>query len=134
MATIHREIFVDADVDASWAALCDVGAIQERLARGFVVDTTLEGDHRTVTFAGGFVVRERLIARDDVRRRLAYAVVDNPEVRHHASFQVFPGDRGGSRIVWITDVAPDSAAPGFAGMIDTGVAAIRHTLGASRRE
>ncbi|MCY1008924.1 SRPBCC family protein [Nannocystis pusilla] len=132
MATIHREILVDADVDASWAALCDVGAIQERLARGFVIDTVLEGDHRTVTFAGGIVVRERLIARDDVRRRLAYAVVD-PEVRHHASFQVFPGDGGGSRIVWITDVAPDSAAPRFAGMIDTGVAAIRRTLGASRQ-
>jgi len=132
MTTIHREFLVDGDVDATWAALCDVGAIHERLARGFVVDTTLDGDHRTVTFAGGTVVRERLIGRDDARRRLAYAVVDNPGVRHHASFQVLPGDLGGSRIVWITDVAPDEAAPQFAGMIDTGVAAIRRTLGAPR--
>ncbi|MBZ5712189.1 SRPBCC family protein [Nannocystis pusilla] len=132
MATIFREILVDADVDATWAALCDVGAIHQRLARGFVVDTTLDGDHRTVTFAGGVVVRERLIGRDDARRRLAYAVVDDPAVRHHASFQVFPGDLGGSRIVWITDVAPDPAAPMFAGMIDTGAAAIRRTLAASR--
>ncbi|PCC73084.1 Polyketide cyclase / dehydrase and lipid transport [Nannocystis exedens] len=132
MATIHREFQVDADVDACWSALCDVGAIHERLARGFVVHTALEGDHRTVTFAGGTVVRELLIARDDARRRLAYAVVDRPDVRHHASFQVCPGDLGGSRIVWITDVSPDAAAPAFAGMIDTGVAAIRRTLGAPR--
>ncbi|WAS96114.1 SRPBCC family protein [Nannocystis punicea] len=133
MTTIYREILVDADVDASWAALCDVGAIHERLARGFVVDTTLAGEYRTVTFIGDVVVRERLIGRDDVRRRLAYAVVDNPEVRHHASFQVLPGDLGGSRLVWITDVAPDAAAPSFAAMIDTGVTAIRRTLGSSRQ-
>jgi hypothetical protein len=132
MATIYREILVDLDVGATWDAIADVGAIHERLARDFVVATTLAGDHRLVEFAGGQIVRERLIGRDDVRRRLAYAVDDHPVARHHASFQVFPGDLGGSRIVWITDIAPDEAAHAFAAMVDTGVKAIRRTLGAAR--
>jgi hypothetical protein len=129
MASIVREILVSSDPDATWAAIADVGAIHVRFAREFVVDTELDGDFRNVTFAGGTRVRERLVSRDDVRRRLSYAVVDMPVEHHHASFQVFPGDRAGSRILWITDVVPDAAAAALAEMIDHGVAAIRRTLG-----
>jgi hypothetical protein len=44
-----------------WASVRDVGALSTRLAPGFVVDTRLEGDVRTVTFANGAVVRERIV-------------------------------------------------------------------------
>ena len=50
-------------------------------------------------------VRELIVALDDERRRLAYAVIEGSKrtTYHHASMQVFADDEGGSRLVWITD-------------------------------
>ena len=46
MASIRREIHVDASSDRVWDALRDVGRIHERLVRGFVSDCRLEGNAR----------------------------------------------------------------------------------------
>src|SRR6266850_692586 len=42
MASIHREIIIDARPAAVWDALRDVGAIHQRLAPGFVTDVRME--------------------------------------------------------------------------------------------
>ncbi len=76
MATIHKEIDVDAPPEQVWAAIRDIGAVHSRLAQRFVVDTRLERDSRLVTFANGMVVRERIVDIDEDGRRLAYAIVD----------------------------------------------------------
>ena len=56
MASIRKEFEIDVPVEVAWAAFRDVGAVHERLARGFVVDCRLDGPDRVVTFANGFVV------------------------------------------------------------------------------
>ena len=75
MASIHKEVLIDAPANHIWDAIRDVGAIHTRLARGFVTDTRLEGDARDVTFANGAVVRERIVDLDDGARRIAYSAV-----------------------------------------------------------
>jgi Polyketide cyclase / dehydrase and lipid transport len=60
MASIHKEILVDASPDEVWAAIRDVGDIHTRLARQFVVETRLDGESRLVTFANGAAIRERI--------------------------------------------------------------------------
>jgi Polyketide cyclase / dehydrase and lipid transport len=98
-----------------------VGAVHTRLARDFVVDTRLEGGSRVVTFANGEVVRERIVDIDDRTRRLAYAVVEWRTSHHNASFQVIPdGDRR-CRVVWITDLLPDTIAELVEGFMEQGV-------------
>lgn len=126
MASIHREIWIDAPPERVWAALRDVGAIHQRLARGFVSDVRLEADVRVVTFGSGFVARERIVDLDDETRRLVWTVVGGPMTHHNASAQVFP-EAGGSRFVWIADLLPDALAERIAGMIEEGLAAIRST-------
>ena len=44
MASIYRELLIDAPPEHVWDALRDVSAVHTRLARQFVVDTRLEGD------------------------------------------------------------------------------------------
>src|SRR5947209_4500197 len=88
MASIHKEMHVDASPDHVWAAFRDIGAIHTRLARGFVTDTKLERDSRLVTFVNGIVAREQIIDIDDGKRRLAYSVVEGRPKHHHATFQV----------------------------------------------
>ena len=55
MASIRRELTLDAPPAAVWEALRDVGAIHTRLAPGFVLATELEpgGAARIVTFGNG---------------------------------------------------------------------------------
>jgi len=129
MASIRKEIVIEASPKQVWDAVRDVGAVHERLAPGFVVDTRLEAGARVVTFANGLVARELIVDVDDEARRLAWAVVGSPRLTHHnASMQVFDdGDRG-SRVVWIADLLPNEIGGTIAAMIEEGLGAMKKTL------
>ena len=128
MATIRKEVTIDAAPAAVWAAVREVGAVHERLVPGLVVATTLDGDVRTVTFANGLVVRERIVTIDDSARRLVYAATGGRTTHHNASLQVFAEGPGRSRLVWITDLLPAEAAEPVAALVERGAAIMRATL------
>jgi hypothetical protein len=128
MASIRKEISIDAPAEHVWSAVRDVGRIHERLATGFVTDTRLEPGARVVTFVNGLVVRELLVDIDDAQRRVAYAVVGGATSHHHASMQVLDGGPGRSTLVWITDLLPDEAADSFRVMIEEGARVMKRTL------
>jgi len=128
MASIHKELTINAPPERIWDAVRDVGAIHTRLARQFVLDTRIDGDSRLVTFAGGTVVRERIVDVDDRARRLAYSAVEWRATHHNASIQVFPDGDGRSRIVWIADLLPNELADQVSGLMEQGCAAMKRTL------
>lgn len=129
MASIYREIDISLAPESVWDAIRDVGAVHTRLAPGFVADVRMEGDVRIVTFVNGRVIPERIVGIDDANRRMAYAAVGVPERKHHnASFQVFANGADASRLVWITDVLPDTLADALAANMEKGLAAAKHTL------
>lgn len=128
MASIHREIFIDARPEAVWDALRDVGAIHRRLAPGFVTDVQMEEGARVVTFGNGMVARELIVDIDDEQRRLAWSVVGGRMTHHNASAQVFDEGDDHSRFVWIADLLPHELEPAIAAMIDQGLAVIKRTL------
>jgi hypothetical protein len=130
MATIHQDIQLGASPDEAWAAVRDFGAVHVRVAPGFVVDTRCEGSDRIVTFHTGATARERLVAIDDERRRLVYSVVDSALgfAHHQASVEVVDANGLGCRLLWTTDVLPDSVAPTVHGLMEEGAAAISRAL------
>jgi len=130
MATIRKEILINASADQVWDVVRDVGAIHTRFVPGVVVDTRLEegGAARIVTFANGLVARELIVTLDNAARRLAYAVVGGRASHHNASFQVFPTPEGRTSLVWLTDLLPDTVAPAFTAMIEGGAIVIKRTL------
>ena len=128
MASIHKEILVDARPEKVWAALRDVGAVHERVVPGFVVDTRLEEGARIVTFANGMVARELIVDIDDEGHRLVWAVVGGRFTHHNASVQVFADGKRGSRVVWIADLLPNEIAGYMAGLIDQGLGTMKKTL------
>jgi carbon monoxide dehydrogenase subunit G len=134
MASIRREVHIDARPETAWAALRDVGALHTRLVPGFVVDTRLEPGARIVTFGNGMVVRELIIDVDDQARRVVWSAVGGSMTHHNASAQVFPDGASGCRFVWIADLLPDDAAPAIAGMIEQGIAIIKRTLEHAERD
>jgi hypothetical protein len=128
MASIRKEIMIEARAGDVWDAIRDVGAIHQRLAPGFVVDTKMDGDARIVTFGNGLVARELIVDIDEDHRRLAWSVVGGRLTHHNASLQVLPDGEGRSRVVWIADLLPHALGPTIAGMIEQGMGVMKQTL------
>lgn len=129
MASIRKEIPIDAPPDSVWAAIRDFGAVHRRVVPGFVVDLELDGDARIVTFSNGTVARELLVDCDDTARRLVYAVVGGRVTTHSASVQVFADGESRSRILWITDMLPNELAGYVAAQVAEAAAIMQRTLG-----
>ena len=131
MASIHKDIPIDADPDTVWAAVRDFGAVHTRLAPGFVTDARLDGDARIVTFANGNVAREVLVDCDDIGRRLVYAIANERVSHYNASVQVLADGDARSRLIWTIDVLPNATAPYIDTQMDLGALAVQKALGRS---
>jgi len=128
MATIRKERTIEASPGAVWDALRDWGAVHERLVPGFVVDTSLEGDDRIVTFFNDAVARERLISLSEEERRLVWSIVEGPFSHHNGAAQVLANDDGTTRFVWVADLLPDEAAPTTGELMERGIDTVKQTL------
>jgi hypothetical protein len=129
MASIIKDILIDAPAAAVWDAVADFGAVHRRFAPGFVTNVELVPGARMVTFADGTVARELFLGSDNHSRRLAYAI-DSERLEHHsASFQVFDAGEGRSRLVWTADVLPDALGPYLSERMDMGLKVAAATLG-----
>jgi len=93
MATIRKELTLNASPAQVWDVIRDVGAVHRRLAPGFVTDTRLEEGARIVTFANGVVARELIVSVEEDVQRLVWSVVGG-----RATHQLFvPGGCGRRR-------------------------------------
>lgn len=128
MASIHKDIPIDAAPGDVWSAVRDFGAVHKRLVPGFVLDARIDGDARIVTFANGTVARELLVDCDDARRRLVYAVISERVKQHSASVQVFADGDARSRLVWTVDVLPDEIEPYIDAQMDQAALVMQKTL------
>jgi len=128
MASIRKEILIDASPEDVWAAVRDWGALHERLVPGFALDTRLDGEDRIVTFANGTVLRERLIDLDHETRRLVWSIVDGPYTHHNASAQVFGEGERGARFVWTADLLPNELAGPTGEAMGQGTNVVKQTL------
>lgn len=126
MATIHRELEIDCNIDKAWGQLRDFGNAA-RLFAGVLMDCQEASGQRTVTFNNGHVVQERLVSLDEETRRLAYTVVNGDFTHHSASMQLLPA-AGGVRFVWISDFLPDEATQRIEPLVEAGCQAIKRFL------
>lgn len=122
MATIWWEQPVAASADRAWAALRRVEKAHELFAP-VLSDGSMQGDVRTVTFANGLVVRERIVTIDEPRRRVAYTVLGDTFEHHLASMQILPVDEGNCRFLWISDFLPDNRAETVRPLVEQGARA-----------
>ena len=125
MASIRKEILLDARAEDVWDAVRDVGALHTRLVPGFVTDTRLEKGARIVTFANGMVVRELIVDLDDTARRLVWSASGGRLSHHNASAQVFADGDKRSRLDWMADLLPDELAGEIRTMMEHGAAAMK---------
>lgn len=128
MASIRKEMVTKARADDVWDAIRDIGALHTRLVPGFVIDTRLEPGARIVTFGNGMVVKEPIIDINDADRRLVWSAVGGLTTHYNASAQVFAEGDGRTRVVWIADLLPDTAARDIGPAMEQGLAVMKQTL------
>jgi len=129
MATVIKDIVIDAPVDAVWDAVADFGAVHRRFAPGFVTNVELIPGARMVTFGDGTVVKELFLGVDHAQRRLAYSIESERLTHHNASFQVLDEGDGRSRLIWTADVLPDAMGAYLSERMDAGLVSAKTTLG-----
>ena len=128
MASIRKEVTLEAPAEAVWNAVRDVGQVHKRLVPGVLTDARLEDGARVMTFANGMVVRELIVDLDDEHRRFAYAAIGGRALHHHASIQVVPLDHLRCRLEWITDVLPHDMAGPISALVEQGARVMKQTL------
>ena len=136
MASLIKQIDIDAPAALVWDAVRDFGALHQRLVPGFVTDARMVADDvREIAFFNGARARERLVSIDDEQRRLVYTVIESGLNGTHdnSSAQVIDSGSGTCRFVWIKDVLPDSIAPIIDGLMAQGIAVIKSTMESARQ-
>ena len=128
MASIRKDILTAASPDQVWAAISDIGALHTRLVPGFVTDTRLEPGARIVTFGNGTVLREPIVTADAQARRLVWSAEGGLTTHYNSSVQVLGEPGGTSRVVWLSDFLPDSAASVIGPAMTAGAAVMKKTL------
>lgn len=127
MATIQKDMHLNAPLARVWDAMRDFQNVHKRVAPGFVVDSKAEEGARVVTFANGTNARERLVSCDETLHRLVYSV-SSERVAHHNASVVLAPDGAGCRLVWTTDVLPDAIAPYLEAQMTQAFTIMKQTL------
>ena len=130
MASIHHEATIDVSAGEAWARLRRVDQAHVLFAP-VLVDGTLDRDAqtRTVRFANGMVVQERILDVDEGRRRIAYtAVSGTPMTYHHASMQIIEDGPTRCRFVWVSDFLPAEFGEGMGPLVEAGSRALKANL------
>ena len=130
MASIRKEILIDARPGDVWAALRDWRALHTRLVPGFATDTHVEGEDRLVTFFNGAVARERIVSVDDEAHRLVWSIVESQLglTHHNGAAQVMADGNGGTRFVWTADLLPHELAEPMSQLMQRGIETVKQTL------
>jgi len=131
MATLRREIFLEAPAEKIWPAIRDFSQVHARVAPGFLTSLEMDKGDRIVTFFNGLVARERLVTTDDESCRLVYSVVEGRASHYNAAVQIVPDGRDKSRLVWTIDLLPNELAPAIGGMMDHAAGFMKKALEAA---
>jgi hypothetical protein len=127
MATIWWEEAVAVSAEKAWAALRRVDRAHDLFAP-VLVGGIMEDGIRTVTFANGLVVRERIVTVDEPRQRVAYSVLGDMFEHHSASMQILAVDEANCRFLWISDFLPDERAGTVQPLVEQGARALARNI------
>ena len=124
MASITLETPIAADAASAWALLRRTDRAQDAFP-GVLSACEQEDDLRTVTFANGAVVKERIVDVDETRRRIAYGVVEGRFTFHSASMQIVDDGPSRSRFLWTSDFLPAETGAIVRPLMEQGAQAFR---------
>lgn len=76
MAKVERDVTIEASPDDVWRVVGDFGGISKWLDG--IEASSVDGDTRVCTMAGGGTLEEKILERDDENRRYTYTITQSP--------------------------------------------------------
>lgn len=123
-ASVANEFLSDAD--SVWAVMGDFAHPGTYITDLQAVE--MQGDVRVLTLPG-MQLRERLLERDDVQRRLVYSVIAGlPIEAHRGEIIVLPTGTG-SKVTWNFEVTPDEMVGPLTEVYSGALVALKHYFG-----
>ena len=127
MASIVKQIDVNADASRAWARIADTGSVDTLVS--MITACRLDGDTRYCTLADGSELVEQVIAVDADHMRLAYRISGGPiPFEFHAGSMQVREHGMGSRLTWTFDFKPDGLSEMIAPMLDAAAQSIQSAL------
>lgn len=108
MATVRRELRIEADPEAPWGIISNPGAIHEWFP-GIIaseVSSDVDGVFRTVTLGTGLQLVERVITNDPLLRRFQYRIDGGLFREHLGTADVIDLRDGTCLLVYSTNAEP----------------------------
>jgi carbon monoxide dehydrogenase subunit G len=125
VATGISEIDIARSADDVWKVAGDFGGLASWMPG--IEKCTVDDDVRTIEMSG-MQIGERLVARDDAKRRLTYSIASGAPVDHHeATITVTPAGSG-AHVTYTVDVEPDSMTELLQGMYQQSLEALKAHL------
>jgi hypothetical protein len=128
MASIRKEISLRNSASRVWDAMRDFQAVHTRVAPGFLIDNKPEDGARVLTFANGTVFRELLVSCDEERRRLVYAIAQQPFTTYSAAVQIAEEGPASTRVTWTVDFLPNELADRIERQMEAALKVMKPTL------
>ena len=129
MASITREIIIDATPEKVWSVVGDFARGPLQSAPGVFTDCRLvEPGVRALHFVDGTIAKERLVARDEATRRIVWGWIGDEVAHDNTSMQVFAAGEKQTRLVWIHDTLPDELVGWLAPAMDRLAPIFQETL------
>lgn len=127
MARIEKTIDIDRSADDVWAVVGDIGAISTWLPA--IGESSFHDGVRECTMDGGGTLHEQISNHDDANRSYEYEITEAPmPLEHHHAWMSVEEIDGGSRVTWITEIAPDDMAAAMEPVFEEGMQSLKAHL------
>lgn len=119
MGSVRRHVHINRDPETVWALVGDLARQHEWFP---LQSCRVEGKKRWITSASGLTFEEDIVTLDHSLRRFQYRIVGNPGITAHlGTCDVIDDGRGGSTVVYSTDMEPEAFALVIAGAAGAGL-------------
>ena len=126
MGTVRRHAFIDSPADEVWALVGDPARLHDWFP---IVSCEVVGKKRWINLASGLRFEEDIITHDHSLRRFQYRIVGNPGITAHlGTCDVLDDGRGGSTVVYSTDMEPEALALVIGGAAGEGLSKLKQLL------
>jgi len=126
MGSVRRHVHIDRDPDTVWKL---VGALDRQHEWFPLSGCRVEGKKRWITLPSGITFEEDIITHDHALRRFQYRIVGNPGITAHlGTCDVLDDGRGGSTVVYSTDMEPEALALVIGGAAGEGLHKLKQLM------
>lgn len=124
--SVRRSVRIARSAEEVWERIGDPARIQEWFEG--IVDSTVEGNHRTIVTGAGIPMPEEILTHDPILRRFQYRITAPMFREHLSTLDVHDLGDGTSLVVYGADADPSTMALIIAGAAGHALESLKRSM------